>query len=269
MPAVSLAEINKTIALLEEYFELPDLFEHTLMDLYERYSDRVYRAGQTVQSRQLLPTFRNPPLVQRRLEIRLGPLCGEHPTAALVLADRLWLHQELEPRSLSAFFLGQLDIQYSSEVLQRLVIWWRPELPVQLQHELFLRGSKRLRDAYPAEWMAAVADWVALPKTQKFGLLALVATLSDESFTNLPPVYSLLSSLIQTPPPGLIHDISDVIVLLAVRSPQETLYYLRQTLALSSTPDAVRLIRRLLPRLEPAMQTAVRPLLQERGLAQD
>ena len=123
MTAVSLAEINKTIALLEEYFDLPDLFEHTLMDLLERYADRVYRAGQTIQSRQLLPTFRDPPIVLRRLETRLGPLCFERPSAALILADRLWQHEEFEPRSLAAFFIGQMDIDYASEILQRLVIW--------------------------------------------------------------------------------------------------------------------------------------------------
>ena len=64
--------------------------------------------------------------------------------------------------------------------------------------------------------------------------------------------------------PSLQPALQDVLTALVRRSPQETLYYLKQILASSSQVNTARLIRRLLPLFSPENQASLRQALVSR-----
>jgi hypothetical protein len=97
---------------------------------------------------------------------------------------------------------------------------------------------------------------------QALGIRAVVPIVRDPEFENLPPVYRLLSPLMQYLQPKLQTDLQIVIEALAQRSPMETAYFLRQALNIASTPATARLVRRCLPAFAPAQQASLRSALQ-------
>jgi hypothetical protein len=129
---------------------------------------------------------------------------------------------------------------------------------------LFRSGMTSLRRTAPQAMFQLFEEWVNSPQAavQSMGVRALIPVIEDQAFENLPPVFRLISPLVQQLPAALFTDLQAVIEALAKRTPVETAYFLRQALGMAPGPGMARLVRRCLPCFNPAQQASLRAALQ-------
>ncbi len=264
MPAVELTKLRMQINRLVVQFDDPAGFLSALKDFLDLYANRAYRPGTSVQPQPLLPSYRVAPLITRQLELELSRTCQEHPQQALAVLDLLWRDTHLETRQLATTLLGAIPASHIDEVLAKLRAWSRPEENFRMLDALFQNGTATLRRTVPARLLGLIEEWVTSSQSQvqAMGLRALTPLVADEQFENLPPVFSLLSPLIQNIPARLYPDLLVIFETLAQRSPTETAYFFRQILPMAGSPATTRLIRRCIPLFDPSQQAQLRTVMQ-------
>ncbi len=263
MPAVALNQLKSQINQLLWLFTRPEEFRAGLKNMLDGLANRALRPSQATQKYGGMPAHQVSPLVMQQLQQQILPLLMENPAAGLALTDALWQDEYLEPRQLAAYILGQVPLTPPEQVTSRLLAWCRPDTERVLQYELLRQGSARLRREQPSSWLQMVTAWLSAAdmQNQRLGLRAVTALAEDRSFENIPPMFSLVLSLILSSAAQLSADLEEVLVALARRSPAETVYLLRQALASRPSPPIQRLARRILPVFEPEQQAALRRLL--------
>lgn len=264
MPAVELSRLRAQINGLIDRFADPVGFQLALRDLLDLYANRAYRPGQAVKPQPLLPSYRVMPLIMQQLELELAKTCQEQPGQALAVVNTLWRDPYLEPRLLAVALLGAIPANYQEAVVKTLRDWAAPSENFRMLDELFRGGTTTLRRSAPQRLFHLFEEWLnsAETATQSMGVRALIPVIEDPAFENLPPVFSLLSTLVQRSPNSLMTDLQAVIEALARRTPVETAYFLRQALSLAPGAGISRLIRRCLPLFSPEQQASLRAVLQ-------
>jgi hypothetical protein len=267
MPAVQLARLNQQIDALIWQFTRPDDFLSRLRDLFELYSDRLYRAGHAVPPTSMTPAYHVPTLVLRHLRVGLHQPCRQHPAAALALVDALWAETMLEFRLLAAALLGYIPLTQVEPILERLRLFARPTEDNQVLETLLTDGGISLRREQPQQWIDCITRWNDEPilSVQSVGLKAIKVTAQDEQFTNLPPLFRILSEQLQTGASPLQVELQETLLALLRRSPTETVYLLRQILPLTTSSITLRLVRLILPRVPAEFQPGLRQALLQRN----
>jgi hypothetical protein len=260
MAAVQLSRLKTQLSELSWQFPHPAEFRRTLNDLLEFYSDRVYRAGRSLQQERRIPAYHVPVLVMRNLEQELIVRCQENPEAALMTADALWKDSHLEPRLIATFLLSQAPVNPPDATISRLKEWCQPQEDNQILSAALGVGSSRLRREKPDQWFALVKDWTTSPYVayQSLGLKALIATIQPKDYENFPPIYDLLLLVLPNPHTSQQSELLEIIEILASRNPRETVFFLRQILSMSSGSALIRLIRRSIPFFDPQGQESLR-----------
>jgi hypothetical protein len=264
MPAVELTRLRAQINGLIERFGDPPGFRAALRDLLDLYANRAYRPGQAVQPQPLLPSYRVTPLIMHQLELELGKTCHEQPEQALNIIEALWRDPYLEPRLLATSMLGTIPASHQEAVIQALRAWAVPEENFRMLDALFHNGMVGLRRTAPQSMFRLFEEWLnsSQAATQSMGVRALIPVIEDHAFENLPPIFRLISPLVQRLPAALFTDLQAVIEALAKRTPIETAYFLRQALGMAPGPAMGRLVRRCMPCFSPAQQASLRAALQ-------
>lgn len=265
MPAVQLTQLKAQINDLLWKYTRPEEFLEDMHQLFEQHSFRVLRTGRGIQSADLIPTYHIPQMVQYQLEIALGQQCAENPKAALPLADTLWKDPYLEMRQIAAFLLGQVPLNPPEAVLDRLTDWCQPNENKAVLKAVLEKGSTRICRDMPDQWLGLAAQWISTSEIpwQSMGLKGLLPLIDNREFENLPPIYRVISPLIQTAKPELQSDLLAVINALANRSPTETFFLLRQLLSIGTTSNAHRMIRRTLPSFPAVDAARLREILKK------
>ncbi len=264
MPAVELARLRAQINGLIERFADPENLRLALRDLLELYANRAYRPGQAVQPQPLLPSYRVTPLIIHQLELELSKTCQEQPDQALAVINALWRDPYLEPRLLAAVLLGAIPPGHQEQAVQMLRAWAAPSENFRMLDALFRDGTTGLRRSAPQLLFKLFEEWLANSDTaiQSMGIRALIPLVEDPSFENLPPIFRLLSPLVQRSSTPLFTDLQAALTALARRTPVETAYFLRQALSLAPGPGTSRLVRRCLPLFGPEQQASLRAAMQ-------
>lgn len=270
MPAAELNRLHLQIDQLVLVFDQPQEFSRRLGNLLSQYGNHAYRAGQAVKVRNILPTYRIPPLVARQLALRFGKLSQQRPLPALDLLDVLWQDRYLEPRLLAVSILGSLPpAEVGEQVVQKLREWGKPGENLRLFNQLMEDGTLRLRREAPKLLLDLIQEWIEspAPQQQAVGLRALGTLINDRAFENLPFVYRLVGSLAQAPAPAVQTDLMVTLQALARRSPVETVFFLRQILSISNSSLIPVLVRRCLTEFPPEQQTVLRAALEAKSHA--
>ena len=264
MPAVQLERLRTEINDLAWKFTRPAEFLQDLHDLLGFYANRVFRAAPSAKTGTAITVYHVPGLIMRQLDASLASLCQENPDAAMVLMDALWKDAILEPRLVAISMLSHLPLNPADKVLEKLQAWCRPEEDAQVLAALFDQGSVNFRRSYPERWIELVRSWLdAGPLPSKvMGLRALLPVVQDREFANLPPVFSMVGPLLQSPPAPLLNDLQAVLEALSKRSPKETAYFLRQALNTTQSSAMTRLIRRVMGSFDEETQSGLRNLLK-------
>jgi hypothetical protein len=263
MPAAELSRLRNQINGLINRFADPASFRLALRDLMEMYANHAYRAGKAVQAQPLLPSYRVPPLITHQLELELSKTCLEQPAQALEVVEVLWRDPFLEPRLLAAALLGAIPASQGEAVVQKLRAWAVPAENFRMLDALFRHATTTLRREAPQLLFGLYDEWINSPQvaTRSLGVRALIPIIEDEGFENLPPVFRLLSPLVQSSPSALQTDLHAALETLARRTPIETAYFLRQALSMAPGPNLARLVRRSMPFFDPPQQESLRAAL--------
>ena len=248
MTAVDPTRLRHQIHNLMAYFDAPVQFHHALRELFSLYANYSLRFGESAPIRPLIPMYHLPHPVTRQLNLDLHPPITADPPAALALADELWNDPYYEIKQTAIVIIGSISPDDPQVILERLKPWLTPDLDQVLKADLLSTGTRALQESFPQAWENLVLSLLSEsdPAMNALGIQALVAGANRPNFQNLPSVFRLASPFIRDPHTAFIRDLQDLIEILAVISPQETGFYLRQTLALSISSETPRLIKNCL-----------------------
>jgi hypothetical protein len=265
VPAIQPARLRHQAALLAEQFSDPPAYIRSLHYVLDFYSDRARRPGKTGKPGPLLTAYNVRPPVLRMLLQELVPQAEQDVAGGLALCDALWAEPYLECRLLAGMLLGQIPLQPPEAITDRLQGWITTNLEFFLIEALLSNGVERLHRQQPQVLIHMIEGWLHSTKTfhQQLGLRALLPLIRDPAFENLPVFFRLIQQLCQAAPAALRPDLLDVLAALARRSPQETAYFLRQTLIFPDSPDTPWLIRQSLSQFPPEMQSSLRQAMRE------
>ncbi len=265
MPAIQPARLKHQAALLAEHFNDPPAYIRSLHYVLDFYSDRARRPGKTGKPGPLLKAYNVRPPVLRMLLRELIPLAEKDSPGGLALCDALWAEPYLECRLMAGMLLGQIPPQPPDAIIARLQSWITTDLEFFLIEALLSNGVERLHREQPQVLLKMIEGWLGSTKTfpQQLGLRALLPLIQAPAFENLPVFFRLIQPLCQVAPAALRPDLLDVLAALARRSPQETAYFLRQTLMFSDSPDTPWLIRQSLDQFPPELQASLRQAMRD------
>lgn len=260
MPAIQPARLKQQAALLAEQYQNPAAFLRGLHQLLDFYADRAHRPGQAGKPRPLTQAYKVSPPVLRQIYQEVVPLASGNISAALELCDHLWHQPYLEFRLLATMLLGQIPVDHPEPVLQRINRWLTADVEEYLTQAVLNHSLIYLQQMYLPEVMQFIQDWLDRPNIfhQQLGLKALLPMIHNPEIDNLPTCFRLIHPLVRVAPTGLRPDLLDVLSAFAQRSPQETAFFLRQTLALPNSPDTPWLIRQSLQAFPKEMQDSLR-----------
>jgi hypothetical protein len=265
MPAILLAKLKIQAANLAEKFDQPEKFVKELHALCDVYAERTRRPGQAGEPPPLLSTYKLPSPVLRQVLKEITPYLRSQRQAALRLADALWAEPFLEFRLLAASVLGSISPQPVETLLERVQAWTLPGLDDRLLTALISDGLARVRAEETALYLDLIKTWLESQDvfSQRLGLRALLFLLNSSSFENMPLAMRLLAPVLRAGHSRLKPDLLDVIQALALRSPRETAFFLRQNLAVKNdNPGTPWLIRNSLGCFPLEMQASLRQALR-------
>ncbi|MEW5938732.1 MAG: DNA alkylation repair protein [Chloroflexota bacterium] len=265
MPAIDLARLKKQCAQLADLFDQPDEFARALHEMLDFYVNRTRRDSNAVAPSSALETYRTPAPILKHIENELGPLAASRPAAALDLADRLWDEGWLETRMLAAILLGRIPPQ-EQRLLPRLTAWTSQVRDPSVRAALLSTSLARLRKETPERFLLLVGEWLN-PERQRLwpnGIQALLPLIRDPEFKNLPPVFDIVTHVVEAAPGTIQNELADLLDALYEASPTETIHFVRQALEESETPTTAATLRRILPLLPREMAETIRELAKAR-----
>jgi hypothetical protein len=263
MPAINLTRLRIQSAKLMEDYNNPDLFLRELHNFFEFYANRTIRSGAVISPIVVLPSYRVPASVLRHLELEISGQAQNRPEETLALADKLWADGYFESRLLTAILLGQVNPS-GEDYLDRLTKWVSETREPNINKALLVTSLARMRQETPDRFLKLMERWTQPARKKMWGsaIQALLPLLKDKNFHNLPPVYEIVRPMIESAPANLQNDLSALICTLYEASPIETTYFLRQIITLSSNPQTVLNLRRILPSLPPPLQENLRETIR-------
>jgi hypothetical protein len=268
VPAIQPARLKHQAALLAKHFNDPPAYIRSLDYVLDFYSDRARRPGKTGKPGPLLTAYNVRPPVLRMIPQELLPLAEQDVPGGLALCDALWAQPYLECRLLAGMLLGQVPPEPPEAITNRLQRWITTDLEFFLIEALLSNGVERLHRQRPQVLLRMIEGWLESTKTfhQQLGLRALLPLIHDPAFENLPVFFRMVQPFCQVAPIALRPDLLDVLAALARRSPQETAYFLRQTLMFPDSQDAPWLIRQSLGEFPPELQSSLRQAVRDADL---
>jgi len=240
MPAIQLARLKIQTAELVTHFDDPTSFVRRLHDLLDFYADRTRKPGQAGEPPPLIKPYNVPRPVLRQVRTDLAPYVAMDKESALVLCDTLWEEPYLEFRLLAIDLLGLIPTDFPDEILARIKSWAVPGTEDRLLNALVNEGLTQVRKGTPERYITQLEEWLTAEEyfSRRIGLKAVSITVSDRDFENLPRLFRLLAPLIRSTPSQLRPDLLDVMRALAMRSPNESAFFLRQNLTVMADDDS-------------------------------
>jgi len=264
MPAIDLGRLKTHAARLIEYFDQPEEFVRQLHEMLGFYTNRTIRPAQAAV-RASLPSYRVPKPVMRQIASEMESPADQFPLHATALASALWNASYLETRLLACHLIGFIPPASAMPLFSLLPEWVQQSKDPEIQAALLTDALKRLRRENSHVLLLLIEDLLKSPdhRAQIWGLRALIPLLDEPGFENLPAVFRILRSAVETARPSTQMDLQACLASLERISLTETLHFLREVIAASKNPEMLRILRRMLPTGSPELQAGLRELLRE------
>lgn len=232
-------------------FSEPKTFIKTLHEILAFYDRRAYRPSKELVPKTFMRSYNLPAQVLPLIEIGLKEAASLRPAEALALAQALWQDPYYEARELAASVLGQLPEEFSTEVLRMIEEWVSSPLDRAALQVLLEKASLPPRLA--ETWDAFIEKLLSSPtvRLQSAGLLALAIDLEQRPLNKYSGVFKLVRPFIQAGDERQDLNLNLVVENLAIKTPNETAYLLKQVLADTPGNDIERRIREYLPYFPP------------------
>ncbi len=251
MPAIQLDKLKLQTANLAGKVGQPDIFQSELLELFDLYSNRTFRAGTNTLSSRMSSTYHVADRVIWQIERDLEPQIHIYDQdQSLLLANILWSGESLEEKLIAIFILGQIPVEVDQPVLETFTRWFQPELDSLLRMRLVTVGLHRLRREKFTDWMGLIQEWIASPLEEKHAqaFLALVELLQETGESHLPSVNKIMRDTILTISPQNHYELLALFRVMVQVSLIETSYLTGEILG-NSDPKNInhkRLLRKMI-----------------------
>jgi hypothetical protein len=265
MPAIQPARLKAQVNQLVQYISEPKEFVRALHDLLTFYADRTQRAGRVGQSPAMLNSYRVHRPVLRQVDQALAPYIAADTETALSLADELWQEKWVETRLLAIGILGCISPTNPDVIIKRVEAWGTSSKEEVIINALVSQGIKRVRSEALDAFLVALENWLGSSETSSIlvGLRATIQLLIEEEFENLPLLFRWVAPLVRNADLETKEDLVQILRIFAQRSPQETAYFLRQTLVSAASHQTAPVIRRTLEEFPSNLQVSLRQALRD------
>jgi hypothetical protein len=266
MPSIDLVRFRFQIVELLDEFPNPVKFTKTFHGILDLYSRRSLKPGLSSLPVSLLPTFNCHPQVMKLIITGITPGIHEYPQQAIAIADHLWEDNYLESRELSTTILGLLSDEYAPNVEDHILNWAHPDMDKASLDMLLKYSIKTIRSTHPERLEDLVYSFLHFqdPAYHTIGLKMMENLIRIPGFTRIPSLFKLISPFILEEKDQLTQiNTGLVIAALAERTPVETVFFLKQLLALTPGQGIEKTVRRFLPSFPEEYQKTLQTSLQE------
>ncbi len=265
MPAVNLLQLRVELNDLLWNFTDPPAFRRTLLDLLEKFAYTAYRSESKARAVSTRPQLQVSLILLREMDLVLIPAIREQPQAALAICDLLWNDENMDVCLIASRMLGEIPIEHADLVLDRAGEWALAGVRHMTARTLLRNASALIMRHDPEILLRKVRRWYVDPREeQNFLCLEGMAILvEDRSFENLPAIFTLLEALMGEAAIDTQNALEELFLVLYKRTPNETVYVIRQCLNDNPNVTAQRVIRRVIPSFDPKVQKSLQDALRE------
>ena len=265
MPAVNLLQLRVELNKLLWNFTNPQEFRKTLLDLLEKFAYTAYRSESKTQSVSARPQLQVSMILLREMDLVLIPAIREQPQAALAICDLLWNDENMDVCLIASRMLGEIPIEHADLVLDRAGEWALNGARHMTARTLLKNASANIMRQNPEILLKKVRRWYVDPREEQnfLCLEGMTILVEDRSFENLPAIMTLVEALMGEATTETQNSLEELFLALYERTPNETVYLIRQCLKDDPNQAAQRVVRRLIPKLAPEVQKSLRDELRE------
>ena len=265
MPAINLIQLRSSLNDLLWNFTDPDAFRESLMDLLDHYAYTAYRTDLDTRTTSSRPEIQISQILLRELDLALLPVIHEQPRSALAICDKLWNDENMEICLISSHILGEIPIEHSDLVLDRVSEWALHRLHNMTIRTLLKNATTTIMRTDPEILLRRVRKWYVDPQVEKNNLCleGMAVLVDDRNFENLPAIFTLLDALLDEATVQNQQSLYSLFHTLLQRSPQEMLYILRKQLQGEPNITVQRIARKLIPELPEASRESIKTALRE------
>lgn len=271
MPAILMTRLQEQVYGLLDVFDQPEQFSKQARELFEYYSDHVYRAGQAFESRALLDSYHVPaPLIPTLTQFLTSRIVAE-PEQAFDLVDRLWLDRKAETKLLAISIVGKIPARHSKEIISRASQWISQPVEYPLLEKLSEAGLQSLLVAKPEAYLDLMETWLSAEQfsAQQAGLHGLALLIKSNNDINLPRIFKLVQPKLVAAAPEIAHELVSALLELGKESAVETFRFYQQVLSVPGSAVSRSVIREASAVLPSELQNQVKDLLRTGKRIQD
>ena len=265
MPAVNLLQLRIELNDLLWNFTDPPAFRNTLLDLLEKFAYTAYRSESRTRSVSSRPQLQVSLILLREMDLVLIPAIREQPEAALAICDLLWNDENIDVCLIASHMLGEIPLEHAELVLDRAGEWALAGVRHMTARTLLKNASALIMRSDPETLLRKVRRWYVDPREEQnfLCLEGMTILAEDRSFENLPAIFTLLEALMGEATMATQNSLEELFLVLYVRTPNETVYVIRQCLKDKPNITAQRVIRHIIPELDEKVQKSLRDSLRE------
>ena len=265
MPAVNLLQLRVELNDLLWNFTDPPAFRNTLLDLLEKFAYTAYRSESKARAVSTRPQLQVSLILLREMDLVLIPAIREQPQAALAICDLLWNDENMDVCLIASRMLGEIPIEHAELVLDRAGEWALAGVRHMTARTMLKNASALIMRHDPEILLRKVRRWYVDPREEQnyLGLEGMAILVEDRSFENLPAIFTLLEALMGEATMETQNALTELFLVLYERTPNETVYVIRQCLNDNPNVTAQRVIRRVIPTFDPKVQKSLQDALRE------
>jgi hypothetical protein len=265
MPAVNLLKLRVELNDLLWNFTDPPEFRKTLLDLLEKFAYTAYRSESRARAVSTRPQLQVSLILLREMDLMLIPAIREQPQAALAICDLLWNDENIDVCLIASRMLGEIPIEHAELVLDRAGEWALSGMRHMTARTLLKNATALIMRNDPEILLRKVRRWYVDPREEQnfLCLEGMSILVEDRSFENLPAIFTLVEALMGEANLQTQRSLEELFQVLYQRTPNETIYVLRQCLNDNPNITAQRVIRRLIPTFDQRFQKSLQDSLRE------
>ena len=264
MPAVNLLQLRVELNNLLWNFTDPPEFRKTLLDLLEKFAYTAYRSESKARAVSTRPQLQVSLILLREMDLVLIPAIREQPQAALAICDLLWNDENIDVCVIASRMLGEIPIEHAELVLDRAGEWALSGMRHMTARTLLKNATSQIMRTDPEILLRKIRRWYVDPREEEnfLCLEGMAILVQERSFENLPAIFTLVEALMGEATIQTQRSLEELFQVLYQRTPNETVYVIRQCMKDEPNAAALRVTRRLIPTFDQKVQKSLQDELR-------
>jgi len=264
MPAIQLTKLNKDLEEIFAYYYETEVFVDKICSLYETYSNYSLKSNSEIALLKDIVSYNSPSLLTNQIVISSKPLIFKYPDQAQVIIETFWEKKILDTRLLASKLLCTLSEKFPNGVISIITKWCHPMPERFFVDVIFSNAANHLIRKNSAVWNHQMVTWLSSSNVedQTLGIIAANTSVNEPGFINLPPIFDNITSQCLIGHTQYFFDLQSLLIMLAERSPKETLFFIRHLVGLGMTETTHKLLRKVVQTYPKNEQIAIKNLLK-------